>query len=297
MTSNKKYSDDYINDLLHSHNVTKKGVYVNNYTPFVIYCNKCQTESNAILINVLSRVKKGNSPCPICNNLNRRLSNEIIDKRLEGTGFERIGNYVTANVPILWRDSSGYEWKDTPAAVLFYYKKKNGVHNRKRITDAMIDERLKYRKIKRIGCYVNKDTPIEWQCLETGEVWKALPNNIFRGYGNPNLKTYKRERDILQYFRQSNIPHDYHKTFVDTNRKYIVDFFIPDKNCILEYNGKQHYCSIDYFGGEDRFIKQRERDENLKKYCVVNNINLVEIPYSWSWQRIVDTLNSVTKGG
>jgi len=134
-------------------------------------------------------------------------------------------------------------------------------------------------------------------CLETGDTWKCLPNNIFRGYGNPNLRTHKREKDILNYLKNNKIEFSYHFTFRDITCKYIVDFYIPQINTIIEYNGKQHYVPVEYFGGEKRFNTQKNRDEKLRNFCITKDIKLVEIPYSLSWQRIVDTLDSVMKGG
>lgn len=47
--------------------------------------------------------------------------------------------------------------------------------------------------------------------------------------------------------------------------------------------------AIDYFGGEKRFNLQQERDSNLREYCNINNINLIEIKYT------EDTLEKIEK--
>ena len=61
------------------------------------------------------------------------------------------------------------------------------------------------------------------------------------------------------------------------------DFAIFDKNnnllCLIEYQGEQHFKSIDFWGGEERFLKQKERDEIKQKYCIQNNIKLIIISY------------------
>lgn len=61
------------------------------------------------------------------------------------------------------------------------------------------------------------------------------------------------------------------------------DFAIFDKNnnllCLIEYQGGQHFKSIDFWGGEERFLKQKERDEIKQKYCIQNNIKLIIISY------------------
>lgn len=63
------------------------------------------------------------------------------------------------------------------------------------------------------------------------------------------------------------------------------DFYMPDYNTIIEYQGQQHYFPNDYFGGEKQFKEQITNDNKKKEYCKVNNIQLIEIPY-WDFIKI-----------
>ena len=57
--------------------------------------------------------------------------------------------------------------------------------------------------------------------------------------------------------------------------------FIQDKlTGLIEYQGKQHYCNIDFFGANGRFEKQQQRDNIKREYCKKQNIPLIEIPYT-----------------
>jgi hypothetical protein len=61
------------------------------------------------------------------------------------------------------------------------------------------------------------------------------------------------------------------------------DFAIKNKNLILgfiEYDGKQHFESIDFFGGEAHFLYTKKHDQIKNEYCVDNNIPLLRIPYT-----------------
>ena len=49
---------------------------------------------------------------------------------------------------------------------------------------------------------------------------------------------------------------------------------------LIEYDGEQHFESIDFFGGEEKLKLQRERDERKNKWCKENNIRLIRIPYT-----------------
>lgn len=62
------------------------------------------------------------------------------------------------------------------------------------------------------------------------------------------------------------------------------DFAIFDKNekllALIEYDGEQHFKVVDFFGGEEKFLQQKENDEKKNKWCKENNIKLVRIPCS-----------------
>jgi hypothetical protein len=57
-------------------------------------------------------------------------------------------------------------------------------------------------------------------------------------------------------------------------------FYIPETGIIFEYDGSQHFESIEYYGGEEKFIKQIRSDKEKNSYCQNNNIKLVRIPYT-----------------
>ena len=47
-----------------------------------------------------------------------------------------------------------------------------------------------------------------------------------------------------------------------------LDFFLPDYNIAIEYQGEQHFKPIKYFGGEKRFIDRIERDKKKINYVL-----------------------------
>ena len=52
------------------------------------------------------------------------------------------------------------------------------------------------------------------------------------------------------------------------------DIYFTDLNIAIEYQGTQHQKPVEYFGGEEAFIKGKERDERKKKLCVENGCKL-----------------------
>lgn len=52
-----------------------------------------------------------------------------------------------------------------------------------------------------------------------------------------------------------------------------------DLQCLIEFQGRQHYQPIKKFGGK-RGLRQQQYNDNLKRqYCLKNNIKLISIPY------------------
>ena len=59
------------------------------------------------------------------------------------------------------------------------------------------------------------------------------------------------------------------------------DVAIPKLNLFFEYQGKQHYDMISFFGGIRGFFERKERDREKRLACKENGIILIEIPYTW----------------
>lgn len=62
------------------------------------------------------------------------------------------------------------------------------------------------------------------------------------------------------------------------------DFAIFDDEgflcCLIEYQGRQHYEPSQKFGGKRGFYQQQHNDNKKRRYCALNGINLIEIPYT-----------------
>ena len=57
------------------------------------------------------------------------------------------------------------------------------------------------------------------------------------------------------------------------------DFYV-NNNYLIEYDGQQHFESVEYFGGEEQLKIQQKRDTYKNQWCKENNIPLIRIPYT-----------------
>ena len=120
--------------------------------------------------------------------------------------------------------------------------------------------------------------------------YKLLENRqcscISASSGEQFVRNYLTEHHI-KFIPEYTIPNQTFKS-----RKFIrIDFYLPDLNIYIEYNGKQHYVPIEFFGGKIALDSQKSRDEELRLFCNLKNIKLIEIPYSLSFAEITTVLD------
>lgn len=65
------------------------------------------------------------------------------------------------------------------------------------------------------------------------------------------------------------------------------DVFISNINVAIEYQGKQHFEPVDFFGGKESFEDTKRRDKEKLKISVANGVNLIYVNY---WEEISDEL-------
>ena len=91
-------------------------------------------------------------------------------------------------------------------------------------------------------------------------------------------------------FLKKHLPNhviDSHVDIKTEEHNFNIDFVI-DNHFFVEYNGEQHYKPVSFGSSMDEetlqetFIKQQQRDENLRLYCKNNNIKLFEIKYTYN---------------
>ena len=112
-------------------------------------------------------------------------------------------------------------------------------------------------------------------------VFKQIPNRHLMGDGCKSCSESKGEKAIAKYLVDNDIKYIREKRY--DNCKNIsqlpFDFYLPEYNLLIEYDGEQHFKSMDFFGGEKAF-KIRIINDNIKnEYAKNNNIKLLRIRF------------------
>ena len=71
------------------------------------------------------------------------------------------------------------------------------------------------------------------------------------------------------------------------------DFYLPDYNICIEYDGEHHFRPIDGWGGHDKFLITQENDHIKNEYCKNNNITLLRLPYTYSRKDIENEILNI----
>lgn len=118
----------------------------------------------------------------------------------------------------------------------------------------------------------------------TGNTFKMTPHNFLRGQRDPNEVVPKGEREVIKALSKYNVKfiHQYLLPYEGARVNALrPDFYLPDYNAFIEFDGEQHYKPISMFGGEKAYKSQMRRDAIKNAYAFENGIKMVRIPYCY----------------
>lgn len=132
-----------------------------------------------------------------------------------------------------------------------------------------------------LGKYDGARNSIEVKCLKCGHVWSPIADSLLHGYGCPKCKRSKGEEKIEKYLINKNIKFESQKKFSDLKNTLPLsyDFYLPDYNVLIEYQGQFHDGTTSMVLREKYFDKQQKNDKLKRDYAKNNGYNLIEIWY------------------
>lgn len=136
--------------------------------------------------------------------------------------------------------------------------------------------------------FYSKNKTTMWKCqCQCGKIINVQRNNLLSGNTTScGCKAFsKGEEKITNLLKDNNIDFQTQKTFdncrfLDTNMLARFDFYLPQFNTILEYDGEQHFrIGRGYYDNINKFKKIQEHDNYKNQWCKENNISIIRIPY------------------
>jgi len=139
------------------------------------------------------------------------------------------------------------------------------------------DKKYDYSLVK----YINSKDKVDIICPKHG-IFKQSIYTHKKGHGCPSCKESNGEKAISTFLNEIKVSFLREHSFSDCRNRLPLefDFYLPTYNLCIEYDGKQHFESNDFFGGEEAFTQLVKNDNIKNQYCHINNIKLIRIDYN-----------------
>lgn len=238
--------------------------------------------------------------CPYCSK--RPIKNkENFNKFLKDNKrtIELIGDYKTIHEKTEFKClKCNHIFLATPNNVRNGTNCPNCVKNKKLNLD-IIKERVKnldsnYEIIDKN--YINGKTKLNFFHKICGESFLMSWTNFNQGYRCPHCSSIynsKGVKIIKNFLNNHNIK--FIQEFKidglinpDTNNSLRFDFYLPEKNIYIEYDGEQHFKPTGNFFNEEKFKKIQYLDSIKNNYCKENNLTLIR--YNFKQLKILNSL-------
>ena len=107
--------------------------------------------------------------------------------------------------------------------------------------------------------------------------FEQIAQSHLQGYGCKKCQTSKLEEQIKDFLSKENIDFEQQKTFswLKYKNHLYLDFYLSEYNIAIECQGIQHFKPIDFFGGEESFVKTIKRDETKHRLCREHDIDVI----------------------
>jgi predicted nucleic acid-binding Zn-ribbon protein len=263
-------------------------------------CLKCGCEWSAIPKGVI----KGKNGCPDCG---KKKAKETVKYNITTDDFKRkiekifgdkltiIGEYINHKSRIevkcnicgyVWDSKSTYLMRKCGCKVCGHEECGKKFRKNKETFKEEINK-IHNGRIQLIDEYETGDKRIRVKCNVCNHEWSPVARRLLRR-GCPKCNFSKGEILISNILKDLNVKFKEQYIFdglkTNFNGVPIFDFVLFNKfddiNCIIEYDGEQHFKPVKKWGGLKRLEKQKLIDEFKNNFCQKNNIKLIRIPYT-----------------
>ena len=239
--------------------------------------------------------------CPTCNECKLREKNlkTYLEFKnvLESNGYKMVSfskELLTKKTKLKTICPNGHDYNVSYEKFVQQNRRCGECCNNQKLQDENVKKEINKYGLKWIdGEYKNYVSKLTIKC-ERGHVYTTTYSTIKR-YGHCKYcYGYKGEKRIIEYLNSNNVKVESQKTFKDCrdNKPLPFDFYLPNYNICIEYDGEQHYDIKHSFSGENSFWNTVVHDAIKNAYCEDNNIKLIRIPY-WEYDNIENILKEI----
>jgi very-short-patch-repair endonuclease len=267
--------------------------YVNNKTPVTVRHVECGTVWEP-RPDMLLRGRR----CPTCHGTRRKSTAQYqaeLDEKFGRGEYVVEGEYVDNKTPVALRHTRcNGVWSPLPRDALVVSRTNGCFHcfgTPALSQQAFIAEvqELVGDEYTVLGEYLGRATPILMRHEKCGHEWSIRPGNFVRPYGdrcpacNLGQRVSRGVRLIAHLLEAQGLAFEEEKTFPECRSRrgklMPFDFFIPELNLAIEYDGPQHFYAMSDRGGQFGFERRQENDADKTVYCQNAGISLVRLSY------------------
>jgi hypothetical protein len=145
--------------------------------------------------------------------------------------------------------------------------------------------------------YTTRALKIKIVCLKHG-MFEQTPANHLAGNGCFSCKSSLLENIVENWLRKNNVIFKKEKRFKDCRdeRPLPFDFYLPNKNTLIEFQGKQHFEesgeNAPFPTTKEYLLKYQKHDLIKKEWALKNGYKFLEIPYTLSTQEVYSSLKN-----
>ena len=146
-------------------------------------------------------------------------------------------------------------------------------------------QRFGHLKVIRWVGTINHNSRYLVKC-DCGKEYEVYAQNLTQGCTTSCgcVKESHGENKIREILNQNNIKFETQKTFndfnyADTKGKPRYDFYLPDYNILIEYDGEQHFYPVYSWDTQESFKLRQLHDKVKNNYAITNGYTLIRIPY------------------
>lgn len=155
--------------------------------------------------------------------------------------------------------------------------------NRKKTLEDIQEEISNISKELEVVDVVNSEN-IQLKHIPCGTIVKRSLYEVrkHKGIFCPTCKSSFGSREIQNFLSENKI--EFIKEYIFKGcklKRYLpFDFYLPQHNICIEFDGEHHERALHHWGGKSQFELVKKRDEIKNQFCRENNIELIRIKYS-----------------